>query len=236
MTWVSLAIALATPLAILLPTMPYSEFTLEKVIAELGVSIQEDTLFPALQPLNGPVWLEQLLGKQSQLALISEKARSEFIISPILLACRELSQDQLSIFSGQRLDVDSSRGLTGECDFILTLSPALPPLRAPILMILEAKKNDIESGLGQCIAEMFAAVQFNNQAASQSHEANYETNYKTNHETDHGTIYGCITTGEVWQFLKLSQSTAWIDAQRYYLNSVSAILAAIHHIVQNSKR
>lgn len=198
--------------------MPYSEFTLEKVIAELEISIKEDVLFPELQPLDGPVWLNQLLSQQTQLALISEKARSEFIIGPILLACRELSKEQLSIFSGQRLDVDPTRGLTGECDFILSLSPAVPPLRAPILTVVEAKKNDVESGLGQCIAEMVAAAEFN-QAANRNHK----------------TIYGCITTGEVWQFLRLSQSTAWIDAQRYYLNSVTSILAAIHHIVQESQ-
>ncbi len=91
-----------------------------------------------------------------QLALVSEKARSEFVVAPILLAAREMSRETLTIYSGQRLDVDPERGLQGECDFILALSAPLPRLRAPLLIIVEAKKNDIEAGLGQCVAQMVA--------------------------------------------------------------------------------
>ena len=40
-----------------------------------------------------------------QLALVSEKARSEFIVAPMLLAVRELT--------------DPARQLLGECDFLL---------------------------------------------------------------------------------------------------------------------
>ena len=109
--------------------MAYSDFTLEKAAAVLGITTQEADLFPKLVPLSIPSWLNETLGKRTQLALISEKARSEFIIVPILLACRDLSQDSLAIFSGQRLDVDPAQGLIGECDFILAIAPPLPPLR-----------------------------------------------------------------------------------------------------------
>lgn len=198
--------------------MAYSEFTLEKVATDLGITTQQADLFSSLPPLDPPIWLCELLDKCTQLALISEKARSEFIVSPILLACRDLSQNQLAIFSGQRFDVDPSRGLTGECDFILALAPSVLPLRAPILTMVEAKKNDIESGLGQCVAEMVAADLFNRTST----EAN-------------ALIYGCVTTGEVWQFLQLSESVALIDAQRYYLNAVGNILAVIQHIFETCK-
>jgi hypothetical protein len=86
------------------------------------------------------------------LALLSEKSGSAFIVVPVLLAGRELSGDRLAIFSGQRLDADPARGLLGECDFILAVGPALPPLHAPIMTVVEARENDIESGLGQWIA------------------------------------------------------------------------------------
>lgn len=198
--------------------MSYSEFTLEKVAIELGVTTQQASLFPNLTALEVPAWLSALLSKQPRLAAISEKARSEFIVVPILLACRDLSQNQLAIFSGQRFDVDPERGLIGECDFILAMAPPVPPLRAPILTIVEAKKNDVESGLGQCIAEMVAAEIFNRASAQ-----------------DHQSIYGCVTTGEVWQFLRLSNSTALIDEQRYYLDNVGKILSAIQAIVSRQR-
>src|SRR5260370_39781193 len=96
-----------------------------------------------------------------ELALVSEKARSEFIVSPILLASRRLSHNAISIYSGQRLDVQPEQGLVGECDFILAASPPVPTLRSPLVTIVEAKKNDIEVGLGQCLAPLGGGRSFN---------------------------------------------------------------------------
>ena len=101
--------------------MAFSEFTLESAVRSLGVVVREADLFPSLAPAASPDWLPGLLARGTRLALISEKARSEFIVVPILLAARELSGGGLAIFLGQRLDVDAGRGLIGECDFLLGL-------------------------------------------------------------------------------------------------------------------
>ena len=147
------------------------------------------------------------LARGTVLALTSEKARSEFIVAPILLAARELSGNRFAIFSGERLDVDPESGLVGECDFILTLGPAVPPLEAPVMTIVEAKKNDIEAGLGQCIAQMVAAHQFN--------EASDRAG---------SPVYGCVTTGEAWQFLRLDGPAALLHDRRYYRDDLGGIL------------
>ena len=123
--------------------MDYRDFTLEGATRSFGVSTREADLFAACPPVEVPAWLLDTLGKRTQLSLISAKARSEFIVVPILLASRDLSPIPLAIYSGHRLDIDPSRGLVGECDFILAASPAVPPLRAPIVTIVEARKNDI---------------------------------------------------------------------------------------------
>ena len=128
--------------------MVYSEFTLESALRELNLTLGEADLFVGQNPVAPPAWLAETLARGTRLALISEKARSEFIVVPILLAARELSKDRFAIFSGQRLDIDASRGLAGECDFLLSFGPSLPPLHDPIAAIVEAKKNDVESGLG----------------------------------------------------------------------------------------
>jgi hypothetical protein len=106
--------------------MTYSDFTLELVEKVLGVRVQRADLFPALSPLSVPTWLQDILNKGRELALISEKARSEFLVAPILLASRELSQNAVAIYSGQRLDVQPEQGLMGECDFILAATPQSP--------------------------------------------------------------------------------------------------------------
>lgn len=189
--------------------MAYRDFTLERATRTLGVTIREVDLFEAVAPIDVPAWLRETLGKRTQLMLLSEKARSEFIVAPVLLTSRDLSPTPLSIYSGHRFDVDPGRGLVGECDFILAASEPVPPLRAPIVTLVEAKRNDIELGLGQCIAQMAAAAQFNREAG------------------DPGPVFGCVTTGEVWQFLRFDEPTALIDRRRYYLSDLPAILGAL---------
>lgn len=190
--------------------MAYTDFTLESAETELGVIARPGVLFPDLKPLAVPAWLHDLLARGTRLALVSEKARSEFIVAPILLAVRELSDQRIAILSGQRLDVDPARRLLGDCDFILALSDPLPRLRAPLLTVVAAKKNDIEGGLGQCVAQM-VAVRIFNERAGQSLPA----------------VHGCVTTGEDWQFLRLTGTEVMIDQGRFYLDNVGGILAAL---------
>ena len=189
--------------------MAFSEFTLDSAVRALGVTVSEANLFPNLNPAIPPDWLPDSLGRGTRLALISEKSRSEFIVVPILLAAKELCGGRLAIFSGQRLDVDAARGLTGESDFILALGPSVPPLLAPIAAIVEAKENDVEAGLGQCIAQMVAARDFN--APDRSNM----------------TVYGCVTTGEAWQFLRLTGNTVQLDGRRIYLDNVATVLGCV---------
>ncbi len=172
------------------------------------------SLFPNPLPITVPHWLPETLARGLPLALVSEKARSEFIIAPILLALRELSNNQVAIYSGQRLDGDLQQGLVGECDFIVTNTPPLPIIQSPIISIVEAKKNDIESSLGQCAAQLVGAQRFNQR-----------------HGTNITLIYGCITTGEVWQFLKLDSDHLTIDRDRYYINEMNVILGILWTIV-----
>jgi hypothetical protein len=189
--------------------MSYTDFSIDTVMTGLDLEIVSTEIFPALEPLQVQPWLRDLLDRGSHQVLLSEKARSEFIVAPILLAAQELTQGAVTIYSGQRLDVDPARGLVGECDFILSATLPLPGLRAPLVTIVEAKKHDIESGIWQCIAQMMGARLFNERAGSPIE-----------------AIYGCVTSGEVWQFLRLSHGVATIDHRRFYLDNVGLILAA----------
>jgi hypothetical protein len=197
--------------------MAYTDFTLDRVETELGVIAKPGTLFPGLTGLTVPGWLTDMLGRGMQLAMLTEKARSEFIVAPILLGVRELSGNRVSILSGQRLDVDPNRGLVGECDFILALSDPVPRVRAPIATVVEAKRGEIEAGLGQCIAQMVAVQVFNHRSV-QAYPA----------------VYGCVTTGENWQFLRLAGTELTYDQKRLYIDNVPEILAAFAASIQQA--
>ena len=196
--------------------MAYADFSLESVEATFGLIALPGDLFPGLEKLPVPAWLGELLdrGRRSA-ALVSEKARSEFLVAPILLAARELVLGDLSIYSGQRLDVDPSRGLVGECDYILATTPNVARLRAPLVTVLEAKKGDIEASLGQCVAQSVAARLFNERAGAVSRP-----------------LFGCVTSGEDWQFLRLEGEEIIIDRKRLYIDNVGGILATLQAIIE----
>lgn len=193
--------------------MTYNDFTLSKVKHDFGLQIQEHTnLFSAIAPLETAVSLKMTLADTVPLALAinTEKARSEFIIAPLLLEVRKLSTKKISLFSGTDFNVDLAKGLNGYCDFILSLSQEQLYIEAPVAILVEAKNENIKSGLGQCIAAMIAAQLFNQQA-----------------ENEISVIYGAVTTGEIWKFLKLTGDRVDIDLSNIYIQDVDKILGIL---------
>ncbi|MDM8528033.1 hypothetical protein QUF58_07435 [Anaerolineales bacterium HSG24] len=193
--------------------MAYGDFDLEKLQKEFDLVEERAWLFDKVVDVEPTEWLKETLRRSQTLAVVSEKARSEMLVTPILLEARQLNQERFAIYSGTVLDADKEKGLSGECDFILTDTPPRHTLQAPIITLVEAKKQDIERYLGQCAAQMLGARVFN-----QTHQNPVET------------IFGCVTTGEAWQFLKLDGLTIYVDLNRYYINQVGQILGALQAV------
>ncbi|MEH2219325.1 MAG: hypothetical protein V7K72_19820 [Nostoc sp.] len=193
--------------------MAYSEFSLAKAKHEFSLTtLEKRDIFAAVSELTASNLLVETLNYNLEIALASnsEKARSELIIAPILVDLRRQLHEEVSLFSGIDFTVDNTKGLNGICDFIITKSPEILILTAPVITVVEAKKENINAGLGQCAAEMVAAQIFNEQATSQIK-----------------TIYGAVTTGSIWQFLKLEAQTLTIDLSEYYLKDVNKILGIL---------
>jgi C1A family cysteine protease len=193
--------------------MSYSDFTLAKVIKEFGLKITDNyRMYSDIHEVEPSNLLRQTIEENTPLATASntEKARSEMIISPILIEVRKQQNNQISLFSGIDFSVDNERGLNGNCDFIISRSPELFILTAPVIIIVEAKKENINGGLGQCVAEMLAARIFNE---------------RENNEVS--TIYGTVTSGTNWRFLKLQSDIVTIDLDEYYLSDIKKILGIL---------
>jgi hypothetical protein len=191
--------------------MPYSDFSLKKAKDDLGLTLIEDQdLFSAIPEISISELLATTLKYNVPLALAigTEKARSELIIANILLETRRLLDNQISLFSGVIFDVDKDKGLAGFCDFIISQSKEQFYISAPVITVVEAKNENIISGLGQCVAEMYAAALFNQREGMQL-----------------PAIYGAVTTGNAWKFLKLEGNTVYIDVQDYYISAAEKIVA-----------
>ncbi|GBF80301.1 hypothetical protein [Aphanothece sacrum] len=193
--------------------MSYSDFTLPSVLKAFDLKCSEiPNLFSEVEPLEPSKFLRDALEDNLILALGSntEKSRSELIITPILLELRKQFNKKISFFSGVNFTIDSARGLNGNCDFLISGSEELLFIKYPVIAIVEAKKEDLIAGLGQCLAEMIAAQIFNEREIQPI-----------------SSILGTVTSGTNWRFLRLQNEQVDIDLTEYYLSDLDKILGIL---------
>jgi hypothetical protein len=196
--------------------MAYNNFTLESAKDRFDLKLISNRfceLFPISEPQSEFL---AIFDESSSLAEVakSEKAKSELLVSPILVQARRLVDRQVQLFSGEEFNVDQEKGLNGFCDFLFSKSEDRFTIDAPVLMLVEAKRGEIESGLGQCVAEMVAAQSYNQLKNSSI-----------------PVIYGCVTSGTLWQFLKLAGNDVTIDPTNYLVTPVQKILGILKWIL-----
>ena len=198
--------------------MAYSNFTLIEAQKTFQLEkVLSNGLFSQIEPVEPSEYLTTGLGKKAALATAigTEKARSELIVADILFELREHLEERISFFSGIEFNVDVNDGLTGVCDFLVSLSPEQFYLKAPIISLVQAKNLDMKLGLGQCVAEMLAAQRFNAEKGN-----------------DIRAVYGATTTGISWQFLKLEDKQLHLDMATYTIERCDRILGILVNMVE----
>jgi hypothetical protein len=194
----------------------YSDFDLKKAVTDFGLSPPTVVpLFTGVAQVEPSQYLRDWLAEFAPVAmgLMTESARRESIIFPVLAEAKRRTPPPLTIASGVTFDVDKARGLSGMCDYILTRSPNVFYVSAPAIAVVEAKKEDLVPGMGQCAAEMVAIQLFNEQQGS-----------------PRPVVYGCVTNGNQWRFLKLDGTLLTIDTGEYSLNQLPVILGILVRI------
>ncbi len=176
--------------------MAYPSFKkIQQLSQAFNISVRRLSWLPEISlPATISNLLIQALLEAKLEPLATEKAKSELIVVPIIKELRRNNVNKFSAFSGYSFEVDKAKGLTGFCDFILTCSPESAAIKSPIFCLVEAKKADIDEGIGQCGAEMYAAQIVN------IREGNPRK-----------VIYGCVTNAFSWCFLKLEDNILSID-------------------------
>ena len=198
--------------------MAYSDFkTIRQFEEKFGFQQRLESLFQKrdLHAVKPSEHLTFDLQEAAEIALLnSEKAKSEFIISPILRELRRRNKT-FAFFSGYAFDVDKAQKLTGVCDFLLSTNVHAVEIKSPVVCLVEAKNRTIEEGFGQCAAEMYAARLLNERD-----------------DEPYRTIYGCVTTASEWHFLRLEDNFIIIDRDRYLLSELGILLAIFEKIIQ----
>ena len=192
----------------------YSKFTYDDINA-LGVHIVQRRLFNGeVIDLEPSAWLKQSLEFNLRRPMGTEKAKSELIITPILNEMVIRNDERITFFSGYNFDVDKKQGLKGHVDFMLSHESQLPYIEAPTFCIVEAKNDNLDIGIPQCIAEMYAAQLFNHRRARTQE-----------------VIYGTVTSGMAWQFMKLTGNNIVLDSEIYYLSQLPHLIGILQIIV-----
>ena len=192
--------------------MAYSDFTLEQVIEQFELTVQERSPLLESEPVTPSALLVQILERELPWAVAvgSEIARYSGIIAQVLLEVRALRDQQISVFAGKEFNVNPAQKLNGYCDFLVSLSPVQSVIQAPVAIVAEAKRGILEYGLGQCVAGMVAAQQFN-----------------AKHSLKIPVVYGSVTDGSKWKFVQLQGQQLTIDVTEYDLVPVERLLGLL---------
>ena len=200
--------------------MPYSQYTtLQSLRQKLVVQIDFGSLFADIAPLFPSEWLLETLVRytKNRTAYFNEKSRSEGIVFPILSELQNKYEYKFALYSGATIEGDKELGLNGECDFVLSQSKQSIELECPVFCIIEAKDNDIELGLPQCIAQLCGAKYYNEKGGFFLPTV----------------MYGAVTTGTEWNFLKMTEKEIIIDNDIYQLKNLPELLGVLNHIIQD---
>jgi hypothetical protein len=198
--------------------MAYNNFTLTSVKHQFELNILDAPFcesLPSADPQPEFLTIFQQWLPLAQRAK-SEKAKSELLVSPVLTELRRLVNEPIQLFSGEEFNVNRELGLNEFCDFLLSKSTTSYIIEAPMIMLVEAKKGELDVCLGQCVAEMVAAQLFNK---SEGQEIL--------------VVYGCVTSGKLWQFLKLEGKDVTIDANEYQITPVERILGILRWMLEH---
>ena len=143
----------------------------------------------------------------------SETARCENVIYPILRDVYKNYVEHLAIWSQRAIAYDSL--LTGTPDYIISTKSPLGKtvLGTPIIIVVEAKRNDFVAGWGQCLAELVAVQKLNGD--------------------DIKPVYGIVTDGEFWQFGKLTDSVFTRDKTRLTISELGRVFGAIGYLMRS---
>jgi hypothetical protein len=197
--------------------MAYTDFTLSDLDDKFGIKNERKQLQFSSTPLEPTERLRLELEESTEMPIKSEKARSEWIVVPILKELRRRNSKFFTIYSGDTLIGDKEVGLQGECDFILSKDTKSYDISIPIFHIVEAKRNDLDEGIKQCSAQLVGAKKYNERKGIATEK-----------------LYGCTTTGDVWQFIEYSDKL-YIDDKKYYLGEIAELLGVFQSIIDYYK-
>jgi hypothetical protein len=183
----------------------FSSFNLKTAFQQLGNEKLLTWSLPIGQQ-EPSQFLQEYLTRLDRFDLRSNERGKELLIDAL---CQEAIQPfpMLKIWKGAPLEGEVT---IGEVDYLATKDRDY--LEAPFLCVVEAKKDNFEQGLAQCLVEM---------------QACQWTNQQLGHDID---VFGIVSNGTTWEFYKLTLANQVYGSAAYSLGEISHVLAALNYV------
>ena len=142
----------------------------------------------------------------------SEASRTELIILPLLREVYKTYTQGYELWVQKSIAYDDK--LRDTPDYILATRSELGKrvLAMPLVVMVEAKRNDFEEGWGQCLAELVAAQRLNKDASR--------------------PVYGIVSDGKRWEFGKLVEQLFSENTEAYQVEHLEGLFGAIHTLFE----
>jgi hypothetical protein len=188
---------------------PFSKFNLDDAYLALKIrrlvpwDLQPDAIEPSA------IFQTYLKRIQHNFDLTRSEDSKKLVVDLVFIEAIEPFPN-LKVWKGGRLESNIAKGAA---DYLITENMGY--IASPMLCVVEAKKDDFEQGLAQCLVEM-QACQWNNQQAGRSID-----------------ILGIVTNGDSWQFYKLTTTNQVYETPRHDLINLPIILGILNAIFQD---
>ncbi|MCA6585517.1 MAG: hypothetical protein ACK5EU_08310 [Pseudanabaena sp.] len=181
----------------------FSSFDLASAYKQLGIKTLTHWELPDLAMAPSEFFIKRLERLHRNFDLRSYEESKKLLIDAF---CEEAmdSIDKLKIWKGGKIESDI---LIGNADYLIAARQDY--LDTPFLCIVEAKRDDFEQGLAQCLVEMQACQWENRQVGK---------------EID---VLGIVTNGQGWIFYKLTLTDKVYETGMYSSDDVAKTLGAL---------
>ena len=193
--------------------MAFSDFkTIPDVQKKFGIRHIENDFIKIEEGVSpSEQFLKELeFSRQYLPVLASEGARCEAVIYPILREVYKAYATNYVLWIKEPLVYDET--LSGTPDYFVSTRSELGMLIVgpPLIMLVEAKKNDFELGWGQCLAELVAAQ-------------------KINEDPEHA-VYGIVSDGTLWQIGHLVGDTFTRNRTSFSVDDLPTLFGAVDFV------
>ena len=193
--------------------MAFSDFkAIPDVQEKFRITYAADNFLGSVEPLQpSEQFLSELEFSREHIDIYaSEGARCETIIYPILREVYKKYAKDYALWIKKPLAYDET--LSGTPDYFISTRSELGILIVgkPLIILVEAKKNDFEHGWGQCLAELVAAQKIN--------------------DNPDFPVYGIVTDGTWWQFGYLGGDAFTQNRTSFSIDNLPGLFGAINTV------